>query len=130
MTMTQKILFVVVTGLLLVGCAKPRPDNMENICEIFYQYPQWYWDAKRSEEKWGVSVPIQMSVIYQESSFTAKAKPPRKYILWIIPWKRPSTAYGYCQALDGTWEDYQQQTGNSGKRHTFADATDFIGWYT
>ncbi|MGO7422392.1 hypothetical protein ACCT09_21485, partial [Rhizobium ruizarguesonis] len=41
-----------------------------------------------------------------------------------------STAYGYSQALDGTWNHYQSQTGNwTARRANFADAIDFIGWY-
>ncbi len=120
-------------ALFLAGCAttRPRPHNVENICSIFNQYPDWYWQAKQTEAKWGVPVPVQMSIIYYESAFTAKAKPPRKKILWIIPWKRPTSAVGYSQALNKTWLDYQNQTGNSdGKRHEFGDACDFIGWYS
>lgn len=116
--------------LFLVGCAKPRPDNIENICSIFYQYPDWYQDAKDVEKRWGVPVPVQMAIIYHESSFNARARPPRKKLLWIIPWKRPSSAYGYSQALKNTWKDYEAQTGESGKRHAFDDAVDFIGWYS
>lgn len=119
--------------LLLVGCAttQPRPNNVENVCSICYQYPDWYADAKRAQTKWGVPIPVLMAIIYQESSFSARAQPPRKKLLWIIPWKRPTSAYGYSQALKHTWSDYQAQTGNDGgKRHLFADATDFIGWYS
>ncbi len=118
--------------LLLSGCAPPpRPNNVENICSIFAQYPDWYWHAKETEAKWGVPVPVQMSIIYHESAFTADARPPRKKLLWIIPWKRPTSAYGYSQALNRTWQDYQNQTNNMhGKRQEFGDACDFIGWYS
>ncbi len=41
-----------------------------------------------------------------------------------------SSAYGYAQALDGTWDDYRAATGRRGAdRDDFADASDFIGWY-
>lgn len=116
--------------LLLGGCAKPQPEHAENICSVFNQYPEWYWSAKQVEAIWGIPVPTLMSIINQESSFNARAKPPRKKILWIIPGKRPSTAYGYCQALDKTWDDYQRQTGSGGKRHEFDEACHFIGWYS
>ena len=34
------------------------------------------------------------------------------------------------QALDGTWSQYQRETGNLAARRTnFADAVDFVGWY-
>jgi hypothetical protein len=42
-----------------------------------------------------------------------------------------SSAYGYSQAIDGTWEWYRDETGkHRAKRTDFADAADFIGWYT
>jgi hypothetical protein len=125
------ILLIVFSSLILAGCATPPPpNNVENICSIFNQYPDWYKDAKRAEKKWGVPVSVQMAIIYQESSFNGNARPPRKKLLWIIPWKRPSSAYGYSQALKNTWKDYEQQTGRSGNRSAFDDATDFMGWYS
>lgn len=122
-------LLIMIALLFLAGCAKPRPNNTENICHIFEQYPEWYWDAKRCEEKWGVPIPVQLSIINQESSFNAKARPPRKKIFWIIPWKRPSTAYGYSQALDATWAQYKREHSSGAHRANFSDATDFVGWY-
>ena len=41
-----------------------------------------------------------------------------------------SSAYGYAQALEGTWDDYRKDTGRRGAdRDDFADSSDFIGWY-
>ena len=117
---------LVVMGL--TACTPKQPDNRKNICEVFRQYPSWYWNAKKSQDKWGVPINVQMAIIYQESRFNAKAKPERGKILWVIPWKRPSTAYGYSQALNQTWDHYQKENGYS-KRTSFADATNFIGWY-
>ncbi|PHX37115.1 hypothetical protein AO284_39465, partial [Pseudomonas sp. NZIPFR-PS2] len=55
---------------------------------------------------------------------------PRKYLLWIIPWGRVSTAAGYAQAKDEVWNDYRKSTGRSGaSRQDFDDAIDFVGWY-
>lgn len=43
---------------------------------------------------------------------------------------RQSTAYGYSQALNGTWEEYQRSEGNRrAKRDDISDASDFMGWY-
>ena len=43
---------------------------------------------------------------------------------------RQSSAYGYSQALDGTWDDYQKEHGGWGaRRDSIDDATDFMGWY-
>ena len=71
-----------------------------------------------------------MAIIWKESSFRAEARPPKRYALGLIPLGRPSSAYGYSQAIDGTWEWYRRDTGNSGAdRNDFDDASDFIGWY-
>ncbi len=89
-----------------------------------------YSSARRSFETWGVPEAVQLAVIYQESGFRATARPPRRRILWILPGPRPSSAYGYAQALDSTWESYRESTGRHGAdRNYFPDAVDFIGWY-
>ena len=116
--------------LIMAGCTKVPPRNKKNICSVFRQYPTWYWDAAATQKKWGVPISVQMAIVYQESRFQATVKPARKKILWIIPWKRPTTAYGYSQALDGTWDRYQKHTKKrDADRAIFSDAVDFIGWY-
>ena len=114
----------------LAGCAKPQPDNVNDICSIFKQYPKWYWATKDVETRWRVPITVQMAIMHQESRFSAIAKPPRTKLLWIIPWKRPSTAYGYTQALDQTWAHYKKDAGKYlVDRDNFADGADFVGWY-
>jgi hypothetical protein len=72
-----------------------------------------------------------MAIMHQESHFVADAEPSGGFLLGFIPWFSASSAYGYPQAKDETWEDYQQKSGNgSAERDNFADATDFIGWYS
>ena len=108
-----------------------RPDDVENICSIFEERPGWYDAAKKSEARWGTPKHVQMSIIRQESSFIFNARPPRRKLMGFIPWKRPSNAYGFAQALDGTWERYLKETGKeSADRDDFEDAIDFVGWYT
>ncbi len=124
------ISFLVITSVSLTSCTRSPPDRLDNICLIFKQYPDWYWAALDSKRRWGVSVPVQLAIIHQESHFNATARPPRKRILWIIPWRRPTSAYGYSQAVDHTWRLYQRQTGHSSaSRNAFDDATDFVGWF-
>jgi len=90
----------------------------------------WYDDARDSQRKWGSPIPVMMSFIYQESSFKARAKPPRKKILWVLPGPRPASAYGYSQATDDTWRVYKKSTGAwTADRNNFEDAIDFVGWY-
>ena len=58
------------------------------------------------------------------------ARTPHTFALGIIPMGRQSSAYGYSQALNGTWEEYQNTAGGRGaKRDDIGDATDFMGWY-
>lgn len=116
--------------LILTACATSPPSQVNNICSIFSQKPSWYGQAKKSEKRWGSSVPTMMAFMYQESRFVSTARPPRQKILGVIPGPRASSAYGYSQAKDSTWDWYRQKTGNWGaSRSDFQDAIDFIGWY-
>lgn len=116
-------------ALILVGCATTPPRSTANVCSIFAEKPDWYEAALSAQKTWGVPVSVQMAIINQESSFVEDARPPRDWFLFI-PLSRPSSAYGYSQALDGTWARYQQSTGHDGAdRDDFDDAVDFIGWY-
>lgn len=126
----SRLLTLVTLALLLSACVSARPANPQNVCSMFEERRSWYRAAERTHDRWGVPVHVTMAFIYQESSFQARARPERTRILWVIPWKRPSTARGYAQALDSTWDDYRRETGNSSaRRSSFSDAVDFIGWY-
>lgn len=123
-------ILAVLLASLLSGCVTVPPRDVNNVCNIFKQYPRWYRDAKDVEKRWLVPIPVQMAIIHQESKFDAKAQPPRKKLLKVIPWKRPTTAYGYTQALNGTWALYKKQHGNLfSSRDNFGEGVDFIGWY-
>ncbi|NVK11384.1 MAG: hypothetical protein HWD83_05230 [Gammaproteobacteria bacterium] len=124
---------LVLTGLILTlsGCIGPgsRPSDLDNLCEMFSQREDWYEDALEAQERWGTPIQVPMSIIYQESSFRHDARPPMRYFLFI-PYGRASTAYGYPQAKDETWDEYISETGNWGAdRDDFGDAIDFIAWY-
>ncbi|MEM7502271.1 MAG: transglycosylase SLT domain-containing protein [Pseudomonadota bacterium] len=115
----------------IAGCSAAPPANVENICAIFDEKSRWYRAAKKSEKRWGTPIHVQLAIIRQESSFRFDARPPRKRLLGFVPWKRPSNAYGYAQALDSTWNWYKDETGRRfASRDDFADAIDFVGWYT
>mgnify|MGYP006074161895 CR=1 FL=1 len=114
----------------LAGCASAPPASRDNICAIFEEKADWYEDAKTARARWGVPITVMMAIMHQESRFEATAKPPRKKIFGVIPGPRPSDAYGYSQALEGTWRQYERSSGNYGAdRDDFDDAIDFIGWY-
>ena len=66
-----------------------------------------------------------------ESDFDWLAKPQRQKIFKVIPYKRPSSSFGYSQAVKGTWDQYKKETNNKlATRARFRDSVDFIGWYT
>ena len=115
---------------LIAGCATAPPDEPEDLCAIFREKPGWYRAVVKAEKRWNIPAHVMMSVTYRESSYVSNAKPARGKLLWVIPWKRPSSAYGYAQATDATWSDYERATGRRfADRDDFDDAIDFIGWY-
>lgn len=123
-------MLVFVVTVLCSGCAVAPPDHPDDICKVFKHYPKWYWAAQETQKKWHVPIPVQMAILHQESRFKAKAKPPRKRLLGFIPWCRPTSAYGYTQALDMTWARFQKESGHvSASRKNFKDALEFVGWY-
>jgi hypothetical protein len=114
----------------LAACTTLPPKNSDNICATFREKDDWYADAQESYKKWGVPISVQMAIMHQESHFVADAQPPRVWLVGIIPWFRPSSAYGYAQVKDETWDDYLDAAGGwTSDRDDFADAADFIGWY-
>ncbi len=122
------VLFVLVLSSC-VGTSRP-PTNQENACAILEQRPGWLRDMQKAQRDWGVPVAVQMATIWKESSFRGNAKTRRTYFLGIIPTGRISSAEGYAQAIDGTWDWYKKETGNRrAKRSDFGDSVDFIGWY-
>jgi hypothetical protein len=120
----------VVLLLLSQACANRPPRDVDDLCEIFSQKGKWYRGARRSFERWGVPESVQLAFVHQESRFRADARPGWRWVLWVFPVGRRSSAYGYGQIKDGTWGDYVRATGNQGAdRDNFVDVADFIGWY-
>ena len=119
-----------VTLLLLTACATAPPRNVNDACAIFAEYADWRPAAQAASRRWGAPLPVLLAIIHQESAFRADAQPSRRWYLGFIPGPRPSSAYGYSQALDGTWDQYAAATGNHhADRDDFAAAIDFVGWY-
>ena len=125
-----KVQLAMLAVLLASGSANAAPQDPNNICTILAQNKGWYTAAVKASQRWELPMHIGLAFIHRESSFVAKAKPPRKKVLGIVPWRRSSSAYGYAQATDEAWKDYKKDTGRRFvQRDDFADALDFIGWY-
>ena len=122
--------FLILLIIFITGCSS-IPRNTSNSCSIFNERYLWYKHAKKTEQKWGTPIYIQLAIIKMESDFDWLAKPPRQKLFKVIPFKRPSSSFGYSQAVKGTWEQYKNETGNKlATRTRFKDSVDFIGWYT
>ncbi len=129
----SRTLFAMILTLTLASCGggyKSPPRNLDNACSILSERPEYERAFLKTEKKWGVPIHVQMATIYQESKYRSDARTPHKYVLGVIPMGRQSSAYGYSQALDGTWDEYKRDTGRRlAKRDDIDDATDFMGWY-
>ena len=125
---------LIAVAFLLTACGGSRefsaPRNLEDACAIVAERPAYLNAMRDAERRWHVPVPVQMAIIHAESRFIGDARTPHRYAAGVIPIGRQSSAFGYSQALDGTWEEYQQDTGNRrARRDDIRASTDFIGWY-
>jgi hypothetical protein len=111
------------------GSGTSAPRNLDNACSILQQRPGYNRAFRAAERKWGVPVHVQMASMYQESKFKSDARTPFRYALGVIPMGRQSSAFGYSQALDGTWQEYLDNQGRGARRNNIRDAADFMGWY-
>jgi len=129
--MTFRRILVISVFFLLAACSTYLPRPSDNICHIFFGETDWYEAAREAQRKWGTPMYVTMAIMHQESRFVDDAQPARPWFLGLIPLPRDSSAYGYAQAQDPVWEEYIEESGNAGAdRDDFADAIDFIGWYT
>lgn len=121
--------------MLIAACGRgggygSSPDTLDDACAILRERPSYTRAFRAAERRWGVPPHVQMATIYQESKFVSNARTPFRYTLGVIPMGRQSSAYGYSQALDGTWDEYVQDQGKfRARRDNIHDATDFMGWY-
>ena len=113
----------------LISCSSV-PKYPQNACKIFGENYLWYKSVKKSSETYGAPIHIILAFVNKESGFNRWAKPKRTRLFKIVPYKRPSSSFGYSQAVKKTWELYKTETDNSlALRARFKDSVMFIGWY-
>lgn len=131
--MSRIILFIAV-AVMLSACGGrdfSAPRNLDDACAMQSERPKYFAAMRATERRWGVPVAVQAAIIHAESRFIGDAQTPVRYALGVIPLGRQSSALGYSQALDGTWDEYRRETGNRrADRTDIRDATDFVGWYS
>ena len=122
---------ILIFSIFFISACSSIPQNTSDSCKILDERYLWYKHVKKVEQKWGTPIYIQLAIIKAESDFDWLAKPPRQKLFKVIPFKRPSSSFGYSQAVKGTWEQYKNETGKKlATRARFKDSVDFIGWYT
>ena len=129
----SRTLRALIFATLVASCGGGQtssPRELDNACAILSERPQYLRAFRNVERKWGVPMHVMMATIHQESKFIADARTPFRYVAGVIPMGRQSSAFGYSQALDATWEEYLvDQNKRRAKRDRLEDATDFMGWY-
>ena len=85
-----KILLLII--FFLSSCSS-IPANISNSCSIFDEKYLWYKYTKKSEQKWGTPIYLQLAIIKMESGFDWLAKPPRQKLFKIVPYKRQSSSF-------------------------------------
>jgi hypothetical protein len=116
--------------LFALACTHLPPRQLDDLCKLFAEKPEWADAAERARARWGVAPAVSMAILHQESRFRAKARPGWRKALGVIPVGPASSAYGYGQVQDAAWRDYRSRTGNRhAQRDDFADVIDFVGFY-
>ena len=119
--------FIILT--FLTSCSSV-PKYPKNACKIFGENYLWYKSIKKSSETYGVPIHVILAFVNKESGFNRWAKPKRTKLFKVVPYKRPSSSFGYSQAVKKTWELYKNETNNPlALRTRFKDSVMFIGWY-
>jgi hypothetical protein len=119
----KKRVLSVFAAIALAGCASSSPpSNIADACAIMDEKSRWEDHVFDAARDWQVSPGVILAFIRQESSFRRDARPKDR------DGRLLSSAFGYSQALDSTWADYERARGGA-KRKSFGDSSDFIGWY-
>jgi hypothetical protein len=118
------------TIIIFVTSCSSIPKYPQNACKIFGENYLWYKSIKKSSDMYNVPIHIILAFVNKESGFNRWAKPKRTKLFKVIPYKRPSSSFGYSQAVNKTWELYKIETDSPlALRSRFKDSVMFIGWY-
>ena len=116
--------------LCLCGCHMPiRKAPMRNACDFLYANPRVNQYVRHYAPTPGKQA-LTLAFIKHESGFQAKARPVKKWLIrgWI-PWTYHSSARGYAQITDATWQDFSQAQNGLVSRYALVDHIHFINWY-
>ena len=121
--------FLLIFLFFLNSCSSV-PKYPQNACKIFGEKYSYLKYSRVASKKWNVPISSILAVINKESSFKRFAKPKRKKLFKIIPYRRPSSSLGFSQAVNKTWDLYKKENNKPiALRISFKNSSDFIGWY-
>ncbi len=124
------IIVILIVGAAACSIIPQKQFSQDHACSIIENKRSWKRAVIKTAQKWDVSPSMQLSFILTESNFRPRAKTQKTYFMGFFPTGRLSSAFGYAQAIDSTWETYQKKSGNRfSSRTSFSDSVDFIGWY-
>lgn len=89
----------------------------DSICSVLKQHPAWLQAVQDTAKQWGIPANVQLAIVKEESDFQANAKNPE------------STATGFAQVIDKSWDAYETATDHQYSRNDFRAAIGYIGWY-
>lgn len=113
-----------------ISTRSTKTSNIENACSILRENPDWFRAAVRTDLVYGVPIHTQLAFVRHESQFVKDARPLNKNKKTMAHKKYASTAYGFSQALNGTWEQFKSEMkDNRLDRTNFGHSLEFIGWY-
>ena len=79
------------------------------------------WGCKSVLRKWGAPIHLQLAFVKKESDFNWLAKPPRTKLFKVIPFKRPSSSFGYSQGLKEPGNNIRETNNTLATRARFKD---------
>ena len=127
-TINKNLIYLII--LFFLASCTSVPKYPQDACKIFGEKYFYLKHSRAASEKWGIPISSILAVINKESGFRRFAKPKRKKLFKIIPYRRPSSSFGYSQAVNKTWELYKKENNKPiALRISFKNSSDFIGWY-
>ena len=124
----NKLIYLIIF-FFLVSCSSV-PKYPQNACKIFGEKYFYLKYTRAASKKWGVPISSILAVINKESGFRRFAKPKRKKLFKIIPYKRPSSSLGFSQSIRGSWNLYKKENNKpTALRISYKSSSDFVGWY-
>ena len=58
-----RLCFLSIMALIMVACSTAQPKNINNVCDIYDEYYDWYNASKAVNERYGIPEAVTMAFI-------------------------------------------------------------------